>query len=170
MDSTVQLDKKEWDAFLEKLSELEKKYQLVLRELDEAHTKLQALSKSSSQEEKPSPIPTTPAGQQPAQKTTTPKKRGFLYALEMKLQSLRLPPTARLSPLNPNAPSNYASCTRCRGTIIHAARFCERCGADFGKWVCSCGRNLEPSLASVRFCDYCGRSVENEIAQVGQQT
>jgi hypothetical protein len=162
------LDKKEWEAFLEKLSELEKKYQLVLRELDEAHTKLQALAldKSPSQEEKNPLKPTTPAEQKPIQRTMGPKKRGLLLALETKLQSLRLPPTAPAgrSPLNPNAPPNYASCSRCRRKIMHAARFCERCGADFGKWVCSCGHSLsEPLPPSVRFCDHCGRRVEGAI-------
>jgi len=43
MGSLIQVDRKEWEDFLNKLSELEKKYQLVLRELDTAHNKLQAL-------------------------------------------------------------------------------------------------------------------------------
>jgi hypothetical protein len=162
LDSTVQLDKKEWEAFLEKLSELEKKYQAVLRELDEAHSKLQALEKSPSQEKKGPPTPPTPAEeQQPTSSTTAPKKTGLLTVLKTKLQTLRIPPPAGWY-LDPNAPPNYASCSRCRAKIMHAARFCDRCGANFGMFVCSCGRRLSESAG---FCDHCGRRVEEEALQ-----
>jgi len=165
LDSIVQLDKKEWEAFLEKLSELEKKYQLVLRELDEAHRKLLALDTSPRQQEQTPPHPATPAEQQPTQTPTGPKKRGLLIALETKLQSLRTPPAvrARRSLTIPNAPRNYASCSRCRNKIMQATRFCQRCGADFRKWVCSCGRELS---RSDKFCYHCGHIVElqNEAA------
>ena len=162
MNSIVQLDKKEWEAFLKKLSELEKKYPLVLHELDEAHSRLQALDNSRKQQEKNSENPTVPAEEQPSQRTTGPKNPDFLSRLKTKLRSLRIPSAAPadLSLMNPNAPPNYALCSRCGARIMHATRFCERCGAGFGKLVCSCGRGLSES---VRFCDHCGRRVEDMI-------
>jgi hypothetical protein len=42
----LQVDKTEWEAFLEKLSELEKKYQVILHELDIAQSRLHALDNS----------------------------------------------------------------------------------------------------------------------------
>jgi len=159
MGSLVQVDKQEWDAFLEKLSELEKKYQLVLRELDAAKSKLRTLDDSERQQQGKT-IPTAPeSAEAPPKSTATgPKKPGFLTKLRTGLKSLQIPPSPRAgrSPLNPNAPPNYASCSRCGGKIMHATRFCERCGADFGKTVCSCGRELS---SSDKFCDHCGRPV-----------
>ena len=153
MNSFVQLDKKEWDSFLEKLSELESKYELVLRELDQARSRLEALDKSLSRKEKHPLNPTAPTQSHPTQRTTLPKKP----RLETKLQSPLTPP-ANQTLMDSTAPPNYASCSRCGSKIIRATRFCEVCGANFGKLVCSCGRALSES---VRFCDHCGRRVED---------
>ena len=164
MDSSVQLDKKEWDAFLEKLSELESKYQLVLRELDEAHSKLQAIdNRRDEQDKKPEKTedPTRPSQGENKRKTTEPKKLSFLASLENKLRSRRITPSGRNLM---GAQPNYAYCSRCRSQIMHATRFCDRCGADFGGWICSCGRGLSES---VRFCDRCGRKVVDAIQGTG---
>jgi len=164
LDSTVQLDKKEWEAFLEKLSELEKKYQLVLHELDEAHGKLQALDNPrDEQDKKPEKTesPTAPSQEETKRKTTEPKKLSFLAALENKLRSRRIPPSGRNLM---GAQPNHAFCSRCRNQVMHATRFCDHCGADFGGWICSCGRGL---LESVRYCDRCGRKVEDAILGTG---
>jgi hypothetical protein len=56
----------------------------------------------------------------------------------------------------PRKPQGYASCRRCGLPIVRATRFCQSCGADFGKVVCSCGRELG---SGNRFCDRCGRKV-----------
>jgi hypothetical protein len=157
MGTLIQVDKQEWDAFLEKLSELEKKYQVVLGELDTAQNKLRALDKAQKQQEgKPIPPPTESGEGSPRLSATGQKKPGFLTQLKTELQSLQIPLSSRTArgQLNPNAPPNYASCSRCGGKIMHATRFCERCGADFGKTVCSCGRELSNGD---KFCDHCGR-------------
>jgi hypothetical protein len=157
VSSLIQVDRKEWEAFLSKLSELEKKYELVLRELDEAHQKLQALEKPPNQQQGDIMSGArTPAEEQPVQKPIGLEKRGLLTGLKTKLQSLRAPPilfTGRQS-LTPNAPANYAWCSRCGRTVSRPIRFCEYCGADFGGLVCSCGRQLS---SSDKFCDHCGR-------------
>ena len=165
MDSLIQVDRKEWEDFLNKLSELEKKYQLVLRELDTAHSKLQALE-NSQKHETPPPVPlSTPATsteKQTIQAATSEKKAGFLSRLKTDLQSFRISPSVRAErpAFNPNAPPNYASCTRCRSKILSPRRLCNYCGADFGQWVCSCGRTLP---AGVTFCDHCGRRVADAL-------
>jgi hypothetical protein len=56
----------------------------------------------------------------------------------------------------PTKPQGYASCRRCGLPIVRATRFCQSCGADFGRMVCSCGRELG---SGNRFCDRCGRKV-----------
>jgi hypothetical protein len=157
MGSLIQVDKEEWDAFLEKLSELEKKYQIVLRELDTAQGKLRALDNSQKQQQG-NPITPPTAPESPNLSPTGPKKPGFLTRLRTELQSFQIPLSPRVGPgaLNPSAPPNYASCSRCGGKIMRATRFCERCGADFGKTVCSCGRELS---SSDKYCDHCGRTL-----------
>lgn len=167
MDQLIQVDKKEWEEFLERLSELEKKYQLVLRELDTAHSRLQALDVSQRQvEEKPLSQATSAMEEKTAYATKEQGKTGFLAKLRSELRPLRRYPTlpSPPSPLNPNAPPNYASCSRCGSKILYATRFCDRCGANFGRWVCSCGHGLPESA---RFCDHCGRRVETTTSQVG---
>ena len=166
MDSLIQIDRKEWEDFLNKLSELEKKYQLVLRELDTAHNKLQALE-NSQKHETSSPVPftippTSTQEKQTAQTTTKEKKTGLLSRLKTDLQSFRISPSvgAERPVFNPNAPPNFASCSRCGGKILFPRRFCGYCGADFGQWVCSCGRAFS---AGVTFCDHCGRRIADAL-------
>jgi hypothetical protein len=157
MGSVIQVDRKEWEDFLGKLSELEKKYQLLLHALDTAHSKLQALDTSQKryEDKSGSSIP-TPADQQPTQGTTK-DKLALLTQLKTDLQSLRISlPLRRV--WNPNAPPSFALCSHCGSKIVRATRFCNRCGADFGRWVCSCGRALS-DLA--KFCELCGRRVED---------
>ena len=166
MDSLIQIDRKEWEDFLNKLSELEKKYQLVLRELDTAHSKLQALENSQKHETaSPVPVaisPTSTQEKQTTQTATKQKKTGFLTRLEADLRSFRISPSVRAGrpPSNANAPPNYASCSRCGSKILVPRKFCGSCGVDFGQWVCSCGRALS---AGVTFCDHCGRRIADAL-------
>ena len=51
MDSFIQVDKSEWEAFLEDLSELERKYKLLLNKLDTDESRLDALRTSEKKEE-----------------------------------------------------------------------------------------------------------------------
>lgn len=44
MDSFIQVDENEWKAFLEDLSQFEKKYQRLLSRLDTAESRLQTLT------------------------------------------------------------------------------------------------------------------------------
>ena len=73
---------------------------------------------------------------------------GFLSRLRTRLEFAR-----RGIPIKPQG---YASCRRCGLPIVRATRFCQSCGADFGRMVCSCGRELG---SGNRFCDRCGRKV-----------
>jgi len=47
--STVTLDKNEWNAFLAKFSELSKKYELILKELDLAKMRIKELTEQTNQ-------------------------------------------------------------------------------------------------------------------------
>jgi len=140
------LDKTEWEAFLEKLSELEKRYLQVLRELDEAHAKLNALEKSK-QGGQQSPHEETARQEMPSRLEIEKKRGGILARFRAELGSIRAVSAQR----------KYATCSRCRHDITHVSRFCDRCGADFGGFVCSCGRGLS---AEDRFCDRCGLPIE----------
>ena len=53
MNSFLQIDKGEWEAFLEKLSEFEKKYSLLLSKMDAIQGKLQAEEERDEEDEKP---------------------------------------------------------------------------------------------------------------------
>jgi predicted MFS family arabinose efflux permease len=82
---------------------------------------------------------------------------GFLNRLKTRLQrpaSSSMGTSARRG--IPTKPQGYASCRRCGLPIVRATRFCQSCGADFGRVVCSCGRELG---SGNRFCDRCGRKV-----------
>jgi len=155
--SSVELDKKEWEGFLEKLSELEEKYMSVLRELDEARSQLHTLEKAPTPEKqetmKQAKVEQVKAPDQ-VPKTT---QFSFLQRLSTKLRSLQAPPTP---PGGQGRPTPYrsqnASCSRCGYRINYSTRFCAHCGADFGTWICSCGRTM---LGSHKFCDRCGRAV-----------
>jgi len=163
---SLQVDRKEWEDFLNKLSELEKKYQLVLHELDTAHSKLQALENSQKHESaSPVPFTTPPTSTQEkrtAQTATREKKPRFLSRLKTDLRSFRISTSvgAGRSVFNPNAPPNYASCSRCGSKILFPRRFCGYCGADFGQAVCSCGRAVS---AGVTFCNHCGRRIADAL-------
>jgi len=159
---SIQLDQKEWDAFLEQLSELEKKYLLVLRELDEARSKLQALIKSSHQTEQTLTGPAAPTIGQPSEKVGRGSKDHFMTRLKAKLGPPQPPSTVvgdkgQTVQIVKTAQGSYASCGRCGYRLSHATNRCEGCGANFGRLVCSCGRDVPESG---RFCDGCGRAVK----------
>jgi hypothetical protein len=158
---SVQLDKKEWDAFLQELSELEMKYLLVLRELDEAHSKLQALGKSPEQSNRPPSGPAASKIGRSREDVGGASKDDFVTRLKTGLESLK--PTSTVVGAGTQsvqtiqtAQGSYACCSRCGYKIVHATRVCQHCSADFGMLVCSCGREVPDSG---RFCDGCGRPV-----------
>ena len=48
--STLTLDKNEWNAFLAKFSELSKKYELILKELDSTKIRIKELMEQTNQQ------------------------------------------------------------------------------------------------------------------------
>lgn len=148
---SVQLDKKEWEAFLEKLTELETKYLRVLRELDEAQARLNKFENTPKNPQSETKEEATPKNVATQELTKRPQEklayqpRSMLARISAELSSLR-----NLSTLQ-----RGAACSLCGHRITHVSRFCEKCGADFGKLTCVCGRDL---TASDKFCDHCGRS------------
>lgn len=153
-------ENKEWKTLLEELSELEKKYRAVLQELDETRRQLQAQNKQPSEQHIVQQ--SSPAPPQPKPSPTTASKSGLLSRMKISLQNIQAgPATAPSQPLPTTSERQYfAVCSRCQSRIIHATRFCENCGADFGGLVCSCGRGLD---GQAKFCDRCGRGVEQSI-------
>jgi len=143
--SSVQLDKKEWEAFLEKLSELEKKYMLVLRELDETRRRLHALEATPK-----------PEGQGTVEQAAPLKEEVAPQRKESAESSVLDKPTGKVESLQTRSPISAAWCSRCGYRISQPTRLCVHCGADFGKIVCSCGRDLPERVS---FCDHCGRRV-----------
>jgi hypothetical protein len=133
LDSFIQIDKNEWEVFLDELSEFEKKYKLLLNKLDMNENRLDALKT-------------------PEKKEGGESKGGFLSRLKTRVE----PPgmRERLGIVGKRQP--VAFCSRCGFQIVRTTRFCQRCGADFGKVVCSCGRELG---SGDKFCDRCGREV-----------
>lgn len=84
-------------------------------------------------------------------------KMGFVSRLKTKLEHVGNASTGtgiRQGILNKS--QAFASCSRCGFQILQPTRFCQRCGADFGKLLCSCGRELG---AGDKFCDRCGRTL-----------
>jgi len=152
----IQVDRKEWKDFLESLSKLEEKYRLVLDELDTARSRLRALENSLESREEKLPTPTIGASveNQTIRATIEQGRTGPLAQLRTELRSLQ---TSAASPASGRHPTPEIYCSRCRCGVVHGTRFCELCGADFGMWVCSCGREL---VESDRFCDNCGLPVE----------
>jgi hypothetical protein len=154
--SFIQVDKNEWDAFLEQLSELERKYKLLLKKLDMDESKLQALTPPEKKTAGSSEVPRQ-VSKSPEKGVGGDVKDSFLSRLKAKLE-----PAAGSSmwrggrPGMLAKPQGYAACSRCGYQIARATRFCQHCGASFGKMVCSCGRELGPGD---RFCDCCGREV-----------
>ena len=152
MDSFIQIDKKEWEVFLDELSEFEKKYKLLLNKLDMNENRLDALNtpekKKAESEEASRQLP----AKNPEKLVGGEGKGGFLSRLKSRVE----PPAKRdrLGIVGKRQPVPF--CSRCGFQIVRTTRFCQRCGADFGKMVCSCGRELG---SEDKFCDRCGREV-----------
>lgn len=153
MDSFIQIDKNEWKAFLEELSEFEKKYERVLNMLDVTESRLDALKTPENKEGGGEEALRQVSLKSPEKAVGAEAKGGYLGRLKAKLEPLGRGSTR---PGMPGMPQAYAACSRCGFQIVRATRFCQRCGADFGKVVCSCGRELG---SGDRFCDRCGRGV-----------
>ena len=153
LDASTQVDKSEWKAFLEDLSEFEKKYKLLLNRLDTAEGKLRRSETPEEKVEQGNEASPQASGEstEKEKEVTGEAKGGFLSRLETRLKRASATKGNRLGNLG------YATCSRCGFQILRATRFCQRCGADFGKMVCSCGRELG---SGDRFCDRCGRRVE----------
>ena len=152
MDSFIQIDKNEWKAFLEELSEFEKKYERLLNMLDLTESRLDALKTPEKKEVEGEEAPQVSV-KSPEKVEGGEAKGGYLSRLKAKIEPLGRRSTR---PGIPSMPQAYASCSRCGFQIVRATRFCQRCGADFGRVVCSCGRELG---SEDRFCDRCGRGV-----------
>jgi hypothetical protein len=156
LSSFIQVDKNEWEAFLEDLSELERKYKLLLKILDMDESRLQTLTTPEKKTEGSSAAPRH-VPKSPEKGVGEKVKDGFLSRLKAKLEPTTpssMGRSARLGMLG--RPQGYAACSRCGSPIVRATKFCQRCGADFGKMMCSCGRELG---SGDRFCDLCGRGV-----------
>jgi hypothetical protein len=149
LDSFIQVNKNEWETFLQELSEFEKKYERLLNMLDLAESRVEALKKEVGSEEALRQV----SVKSPEKLVGGEAKGGYLSRLEAKLEALGRRSTR---PAILGIPQGYTYCSRCGFQIMWATRFCQRCGADFGKVVCSCGRELGPGD---RFCDRCGRGV-----------
>jgi len=145
LDSLIQVDKNEWKAFLEDLSQFEQKYRLLLSALDDAENRLRALEKPEAQVEGSEALRQA-SMERPVQRTAEQPAESLLTRFKTKLESLGNPTTA-------SRPSRQPTCSRCGFKITRATRSCPRCGADFGRVVCSCGRELADGD---RFCDGCG--------------
>jgi hypothetical protein len=157
LSSFVQVDESEWKAFLEDLSQFEKKYQHLLQMLDLAESKLQALTAPEKKELVSAEASRQAAVKSPEKKVGGEVKGGFLNRLKTKLEPLGRSSMGRNTGLGIlSRPQGYAVCSRCGSQIVRATRFCQRCGADFGKMVCSCGHELS---VGDKFCDRCGRGV-----------
>jgi len=153
LDSFIQIDKNEWKAFLEELSEFEKKYERVLNMLDVTESGLDALKILEKKEVESEEALREVSVKSSEKVVGAEAKVGYLGRLKAKLEPLG---RRSIRPGIPRMPQGYASCSRCGFQIVRATRFCQRCGADFGKLVCSCGRELG---SRDRFCDRCGRGV-----------
>jgi hypothetical protein len=155
LDSFIQVDKNEWNAFLEAFSEFEKKYELLLGELDNARSRLRA----SSSEARVGGGIETPSKASPGK--TVERMGGvtggsFFDQLKAKLETLSISPSVVSQRSVASLSRNQAACSRCGFKIVRATRVCQGCGADFGGMVCVCGRSLS---SADKFCDRCGRGV-----------
>ncbi len=149
LPSFIQVEENEWKAFLEELSQLEKKYKLLFNMLDMDESRLQGLAAPEKKE-----VEREEASGQVSMKSSEKRqagevKVGFLSQLKTKLEHARPGILSR-----PQTYATYASCSRCGFQIVQPTRFCQRCGAAFGKMLCSCGRELDEGD---KFCDRCGR-------------
>jgi len=145
LNSFSQVNKSEWEAFLQDLSDLQKKFELLLTRLDNVERKLQ-LSNNPEQEKTVSKAEERVRSAESQTKTTGGKGSGFMSRLAAKLQLRGSSSIMR--------PPYEASCSRCGRKLIQSGRYCALCGADFGRILCSCGRGLS---SGDEFCDRCGR-------------
>jgi len=157
LDSFIQVEENEWKAFLDELSQFEKKYKLLLNKLDMDESRRQA---SATAEQKGAQS-VDALEQVPLKSSERPQtgqvRAGFLSQLKTKLESAGESLTAvSVRPTLLSKPQAFASCSRCGFQIVQPTRFCQRCGADFGKLLCSCGREL---VLGDKFCDRCGRAL-----------
>ena len=152
LDASTRVDKSEWKAFLDDLSEFEKKYKLLLNRLDTAEGRLRASEMPEKKAEQGNEGLPQASGESAGKEKEEggEAKGGFLSRLKTRLKTASAMRSTQLGNLG------YATCSRCGFQIVRATRFCQRCGADFGKLVCSCGRGLG---SGDRFCDRCGRGV-----------
>ena len=151
MESFILVDREEWNALLNDLSQFEQKYQLILNKLDATERRLRELGEEKKEEGRHSSQQmherTLPDGR--AEETGSNLLSRFKSKLESFGATARRSQTMILS-------QNYASCGNCGYWISRPTRFCQRCGGDFGALTCSCGRQLLPTD---RFCDRCGRGL-----------
>jgi len=147
LDSFIQVDKNDWKAFLEELSQLEKKYKLLLNMLDMDESRLQGLAAPEKKEVEREEASGQVSMKSPEKRQAGEVKVGFLSRLKTKLEHARPGILSR--------PQTYASCSRCGSQIVQPTRFCQRCDAAFGKMLCSCGRELGAGISSVTVADEC---------------
>ena len=156
---TITFDRNEWEDFLDKLAEIEKKYRIVLQELDTTRARLHALDESKKQPHENQPVQKTASEpSKSAKKSTETTTGGILTRLRTALQDHRVPSPVPTTQAFVSSKSRVLACSRCGYQIVHATRVCQRCGTDFGRLVCSCGRKL---AGSDKFCDSCGNKVPN---------
>jgi hypothetical protein len=150
LSSIVQIDRDEWESFLEKLAEFEKKYNLLLSKIDAIQSGVTAVQQPNTEKRALSAMPLAPSGLM----AHPLPKRGLLTRLE---EMLRYGTTREA---NKSKGSNYlqdgAHCSRCGWQLAKATQYCQQCGVGFGRVICPCGRALG---RSDRFCDSCGRAV-----------
>ena len=152
MTQILPVNKTEWEAFLETLSEFEKKHSLLLNKIDTLQSKLQ----DEQSRVKNARIDTaeTSRNEIPPQPRISVVRNNFPGVLDGKVRALNKPdPTV---PKRPYVVQNNAYCSSCGYRIISATRACDRCGCNFNALVCSCGREL---TGSEKFCDHCGRNL-----------
>jgi rubrerythrin len=148
MNPVLQVDKDEWETFLSEFSKLAKNYELILGKLDLALAQIEVQREKNGQlEDELDEIKQDQSAKNPNEAERTVKtKPGFLEFFS-RIGLFRL--TRRPQTIT------YASCRRCGYVIKRASRFCVGCGADFGAFVCPCGRGVSPDD---KFCDQCGRT------------
>jgi len=158
LNPVLQVDKDEWDTFLSEFSKLAKNYEIILGKLDMALAQIEVQREKNRQldargsevlesvEDGLDEIKQDQSAKKPNETERTVKtKLGFLESFRIGLFRLTRRPQT----------STYASCRRCGYVIKRASRFCVGCGADFGAFVCPCGRGVSPDD---KFCDQCGRT------------
>jgi hypothetical protein len=160
-ESEILIARDEWERFLSSVERLMALHQSAIQRLKELSSRNQTLRQElSAIQHSGAAKPERGEGRRLAESNRAQqvqRKYGFinlhlLNHLKAKLESLE---NAARRSMTSNFPRGYASCTNCRYQIKRASRFCERCGANFGKLTCPCGRELS---STDKFCDVCGRS------------